>query len=97
MPVKCVTCGLLFRTSNDLDWHIRESTCKARRRRPSAPVAAPAPVVVARTRPLGRRHARTAGMSQTRPRGSLPLARGGAGCSARRPPEPPSGRGRGGA
>ena len=24
MPVKCVTCGPLFRTSNDLDEHIRE-------------------------------------------------------------------------
>jgi hypothetical protein len=24
MSEKCVTCGLLFRTSNELDWHIRE-------------------------------------------------------------------------
>ena len=24
MSVKCVTCGLQFRTSNELDWHIRE-------------------------------------------------------------------------
>ena len=24
MPGKCVTCGLLFRTGNDLDGHIRE-------------------------------------------------------------------------
>jgi hypothetical protein len=31
---------------------------------------------------MGRRHTRTAGTSQRRPRGSLPLARGGAGCSA---------------
>ena len=24
MPEKCVTCGLAFRTSNELDWHIRQ-------------------------------------------------------------------------
>jgi hypothetical protein len=24
MSEKCVTCGLVFRTSNELDWHIRE-------------------------------------------------------------------------
>lgn len=24
MAEKCVTCGLMFRTSNELDWHIRE-------------------------------------------------------------------------
>jgi hypothetical protein len=24
MPEKCVTCGLAFRSSNELDWHIRE-------------------------------------------------------------------------
>ena len=46
MPVKCVTCGLLFRTSNDLDWHIREEHLQ-RETPPAkgAPVAAPAPVV----------------------------------------------------
>jgi hypothetical protein len=46
MPVKCVTCGLLFRTSNDLDWHVREEHLK-RETPPAkgAPVAAPAPVV----------------------------------------------------
>jgi Protein of unknown function (DUF742) len=84
MPVKCVTRGLLFRTSNDLDWHIREEHLqRATPPAKGAPVAAPAPVwSVARTRPTGRRHTRTAGTSQTRPQGSLPLARGGAGCSA---------------
>jgi hypothetical protein len=46
MPVKCVTGGLLFRTSNDLDWHIREEHLQ-RETPPAkgAPVAAPAPVV----------------------------------------------------
>jgi hypothetical protein len=24
MAEKCVTCGLVFRTSNELDWHVRE-------------------------------------------------------------------------
>jgi hypothetical protein len=46
MPVKCVTCGLLFRTGNDLDWHIREE--HLRKETPPAkrtPVAAPAPLV----------------------------------------------------
>ena len=76
MPVKCVTRGLLFRTSNDLDWHIREEHLqRATPPAKGAPVAAPAPVwSVARTRPTGRRHTRTAGTSQTRPQGSLPLA-----------------------
>jgi hypothetical protein len=46
MPAKCVTCGLLFRTSNDLDWHIREEHLqRATPPAKGAPVAAPAPVV----------------------------------------------------
>jgi hypothetical protein len=46
MPVKCVTCGPLFRTSNDLDWHIREEHLqRATPPAKGAPVAAPAPVV----------------------------------------------------
>jgi hypothetical protein len=83
MPVKWVTGGLLFRMGNDLDWHIREEHLQ-RETPPAkgAPVAAPAPVVGGADRPMGRRLTRTAGTSQRRPRGSLPLARGGAGCSA---------------
>jgi hypothetical protein len=46
MPVKCVTCGLLFRTSNDLDWHVREEHLKSKMPpAKDAPAAAPAPVV----------------------------------------------------
>jgi hypothetical protein len=45
MPVKCVTGGLLFRTCNDLDWHIREEHLQERRRRPRARPSRPAPVV----------------------------------------------------
>jgi hypothetical protein len=46
MPVKCVTCGPLVRTSNDLDWHVREEHLQ-RETPPAtgAPVAAPARVV----------------------------------------------------
>ena len=46
MPVKCVSCGLLFRTSNDLDWHVREEHLE--RETPPAkdtPAAPRAPVV----------------------------------------------------
>jgi hypothetical protein len=46
MPVRCVSCGLLFGTCNDLDWHIREE--HLRKETPpakGAPVAAPAPLV----------------------------------------------------
>src|SRR5215211_571932 len=62
MPVKCVTGGLLFRTSNDLDWHIREEHLQERRRRPRArPSRPPRPWSVAPTRPTGRRHPRRGG------------------------------------
>ena len=46
MPVKCVTCGLMFRTRNDLDWHVREEHLE--RKTPPAkgtPAAPRAPVV----------------------------------------------------
>jgi hypothetical protein len=46
MPVKCVSCGLMFRTSNDLDWHVREEHLE--RETPPAkgtPAAPRAPVV----------------------------------------------------
>jgi hypothetical protein len=46
MPVKCVSCGLMFRTRNDLDWHVREEHLE--RETPPAkgtPAAPRAPVV----------------------------------------------------
>jgi hypothetical protein len=60
MPVKCVSCGLLFRTSNDLDWHIREEHLQ-RETPPAkgAPVAAPG--ARGRWRGPGRRAAATRG------------------------------------
>jgi hypothetical protein len=59
MPVRCLTCGLLFRTGNDLDWHIREEHLqRATPPAKDAPVAAPRPWSVA---PTGRRAAATRG------------------------------------
>jgi hypothetical protein len=83
MPLKCVTGGLLFRTSNDLDWHIREEHLQ-RETPPAkgAPVAAPAPVVGGTDQADRPPPPADGGPSQARPRWSLPLARGGAGCSA---------------
>ena len=43
MALKCVTCGLLFRNRNELDWHIREEHLKGRlppaKDQPAAPAA----------------------------------------------------------
>jgi hypothetical protein len=30
MAVKCVTCGLLFRNGNELDWHVRQEHLRER-------------------------------------------------------------------
>ena len=30
MPLKCVTCGLLFRNRNELDWHVRDEHLRSR-------------------------------------------------------------------
>jgi hypothetical protein len=30
MALKCVTCGLLFRNRNELDWHVREEHTRSR-------------------------------------------------------------------
>jgi uncharacterized C2H2 Zn-finger protein len=44
MALKCVTCGLLFRNGNELDWHVRQEHL-----RPPAPPAEkqPAPPAAA--------------------------------------------------
>jgi hypothetical protein len=34
MSEKCVNCGLVFRTSNELDWHIRNEHTRRATRRP---------------------------------------------------------------
>jgi hypothetical protein len=45
MALKCVTCGLLFRSRNELDWHIREEHLQQRlpptKDQPTPPAAAP--------------------------------------------------------
>ena len=30
MALKCVTCGLLFRSHNELDWHVRDEHLQPR-------------------------------------------------------------------
>src|SRR6266536_3074296 len=79
MPEKCVTCGLLFRTSNELDWHIREEHTQR---------AAPPPRADG-----GREPDANAVEPPGRPRWLSAARR----LFGRRPPEPPSGQGRGGA
>lgn len=79
MSEKCVTCGLLFRTSNELDWHIREEHMQR---------AAPPPRADG-----GREPDATAVEPPARPRWLSAARR----LFRRRPPEPPSGQGRGGA
>jgi uncharacterized C2H2 Zn-finger protein len=49
MALKCVTCGLLFRNRNELDWHIRQEHLQ--RRLPPIRTSRPAP----RLRPKDRR------------------------------------------
>ena len=45
MALKCVTCGLLFRNRNELDWHVRQEHLKRRlppaKDHPPAPAATP--------------------------------------------------------
>jgi uncharacterized C2H2 Zn-finger protein len=45
MALKCVTCGLLFRSRNELDWHVREEHLQPRlppaEGQPAPPAAAP--------------------------------------------------------
>jgi hypothetical protein len=95
MPVKCVSCGLLFRTSNDLDWHVREE--HLRRETPpakSAPVAAPAPVV--RGTDKTDRPPRADSEREPDPTAvETPARPWWRRLFGRRPPEPPSGQGRG--
>ena len=96
MPVKCVSCGLLFRTSNDLDWHVREEHLQ-REMPPAkgAPVAAPAPVVGDTEQ--ADRPPRAHGEREADPMAVETSARPAwwRRLFGRRPPEPPSGQGRG--
>jgi hypothetical protein len=52
MALKCVTCGLLFRNRNELDWHIRQEHLQ--RRLPPIRTSRPAPGYAQRTG--GERH-----------------------------------------
>jgi hypothetical protein len=95
MPVKCVTCGLMFRTSNDLDWHVREEHLQRRTPPPKgAPLAAPGPVVDGTDKPDRPPRAdggREPDATAVEPPGRPWWRR----LFGRRPSEPPSGQGRG--
>ena len=98
MPVKCVTCGLLFRTGNDLDWHIREE--HLRNETPpakDAPVAAPAPVVGGTDQADGPPPPADGGREPEATAVEPPARPWWRRLFGRRPPKPPSGQGRGGA
>ena len=45
MALQCVTCGLLFRNRNELDWHVRDEHLERRlpsaKDQPVAPAATP--------------------------------------------------------
>ena len=45
MALKCVTCGLLFRSRNELDWHVRQEHLQQRlpptKDQPMPPAATP--------------------------------------------------------
>jgi hypothetical protein len=57
MPVQCPSCKLLFGTSNELDWHVREEHT-----RPSLPAMTPPPDDV--TTPVGRTEPVTVGTAR---------------------------------
>ena len=59
MALKCVTCGLLFRSRNELDWHIREEHLQQRL----------PPIKTSRRRPRLRPRTGGSGMCQQRPSG----------------------------
>jgi hypothetical protein len=96
MPVKRVTCGLLFRTSNDLDWHIREEHLGNETPPPrGAPVAAPAPVVGGADQADGPPPHADGGYEPGATAVEPPARPWWHRLFGRRPPEPPSGQGRG--
>ena len=53
MALKCVTCGLLFRNRNELDWHVREAHLERR-----LPPAKDQPGAIGSLSPIPRRPAR---------------------------------------
>jgi hypothetical protein len=89
MAVKCVTCGLLFRTNNELEWHIREEHMQRAAPRPDA-TAEREPDATAEREPdatAEREPDATAEEPPGRPRWLSAARR----LFGRRPPESPSG------
>jgi hypothetical protein len=54
VALKCVTCGLLFRNRNELDWHVRQEHLEPRlppaKDKPASPAATPGIGVPSSTR-----------------------------------------------
>jgi hypothetical protein len=101
MAEKCVNCGLVFRTSNELDWHVREEHMKRaappprvdRERKPGAG-GEREPVAAGEREPVAtgeRESAATGDEPPGRPRWLSAARR----LLGRRRPESPSGQGRG--
>jgi hypothetical protein len=93
MPEKCVTCGLLFRSSNELDWHIREEHTQR---------AAPPPRADGEREPgtdserdPGATGERDPGATAVEPSGRPRWLSAARRLLGRRPPESSSGQGRG--
>jgi len=93
MAEKCVNCGLVFKTSNELDWHIREEHMKR---------AAPPPRVDRERKPGagGVREPVAAGERESAATGDEPAGRprwlsAARRLLGRRRPESQSGQGRG--
>ena len=92
MAVKCPSCNLMFRTRNELDWHVREEHTRSRLPARTPPAddgtvpadrATPVTVEAARAGPQVRRPLRI-NPSPTRPRWRRPDRwPGSVGCSGR--------------
>jgi hypothetical protein len=85
MPEKCVTCGLQFRTSNELDWHVRNEHMRRTMRLPRT-VGEPEPGATGEREP---------GPIAEEPAGRPWWLRAARRVFGRRPPESPSVQGRG--
>jgi hypothetical protein len=85
MAEKCVTCGLVFRTSSELDWHIREEHTRRAMARPRAD-GDREPEVSSEREPAA---------TSDEPAGRPGWLRAARRLFGRRPPQSPTGEGRG--
>jgi hypothetical protein len=95
MPVKCVTCGLLFRTRNDLDWHVREEHLERKTPPAKGTPAAPRAPVVGGANQADEPPPTDGGHQPSATAVEPPARPWWRRLFSRRPPEPPSEQGRG--